>query len=154
MALFVVGYITCKVPNTVVLASVLGYIPGLAGLIGILTLPLSDQLNLAACAWMLPITSISVVMLWGIVGTNFAGHTKRTFANANLFVSYSAGQIISPFFFEPYEAPRYATAIKALIGVFAAGIIFSSLFGLYMWRENVKRSKVDIQSTVAVDKTG
>ncbi|KIM92936.1 hypothetical protein OIDMADRAFT_62060 [Oidiodendron maius Zn] len=80
------GLLASKVPNTLALTVILGYIPGLVGVIGILTLPLSKQLNLAACAWMLPITGLAIIITWNMVAANIAGHTKRTFTN---------GQVIS-----------------------------------------------------------
>lgn len=147
------GLIATKVPNTLVAVTAIAYIPGLAGIIGILRTPLSHQLSLAACAWMLPITGLAIILTWTIVAANIAGHTKRTFANGIEFVFYAAGNIISPFFFIPDEAPRYPTAIKALCGVYAGGITFTTILGLYLWWQNIKRSKIEASST-AVDEAG
>lgn len=147
------GWITTKVPNTLVLVTALAYVPGLGGLIGILTIPLSKPLNLAACAWMLPITGLAIIMTWTIVAANMAGHTKRTFANGAQFTAYAAGNIISPFFFFPAEAPRYPTAIRALCGIYGAGIVSTTLLGFYMWRQNVLRSQLPV-SEAAINEAG
>lgn len=87
------------------------------------------------------------------MASNVAGHTKRTFANGVEFVFYAAGNIISPFFFLPEEAPRYPTAIKALCGAYGAGILFTAMLGVYMWLQNVKRAKLEI-SKLVVDEAG
>ncbi|ERS99605.1 Major Facilitator Superfamily protein [Sporothrix schenckii 1099-18] len=138
------GWITTHVPNTLVLVTALAYVPGLGGLIGILTIPLSKPLHLAACAWMLPITGLAIILTWTIVAANFAGHTKRTFANGAQFTAYAAGNIISPFFFFPSEAPRYPTAIRALCAIYGVGIFSTILLGIYMWRQNVRRATLPI----------
>lgn len=142
------GLFASKVSNTLTITVIIGYIPGFAGIIGILTLPLSKQLSLAACAWMLPITGLAIIMTWNVVAANIAGHTKRTFANGTEFVFYATGNIIGPFLFLPQETPRYPTAIKALCGVYSAGIFFTALLGLYMWRQNVSRDGSTIEDGV------
>jgi hypothetical protein len=63
------------------------------------------------------------------------------FVNGLEFVLYATGNIIGPFLFSPSQAPRYLTAIWALVGIEAAGILFTVLMGLWMWRENKNRDK-------------
>jgi hypothetical protein len=128
-------------------------IPGFGGIIGILTLPLSKQLNLAACAWMLPITGLAIILTWATVAANVAGHTKRTFVNGAEFVFYSTGNIIGPFLFIPSESPRYPSAIKGLLGVYAACMMFTALLGLLLWRKNVYRSKESLDTAI-IDEAG
>jgi hypothetical protein len=83
-----------------------------AGLIGILTIPLKHQINLAACAWIMPITGLCIILTWSIVAANIAGHTKRTFINGLEFVGYAAGNIIGPFLFIPKKHQDIQAPLK------------------------------------------
>lgn len=129
------------IPNSTVTICALAYLPGLFGLVGIHVLPLSDKLNLAACLWMLPITGLAIILTWNIVASNTAGHTKRAFANGVEFTFYAAGNIVGPFMFTPSQAPRYPTALRAMLGIYVAGIVCTTLLGLYMWNENRRRGR-------------
>ena len=133
------GYFASRVRNTSVLTTIVVQIPSLAGIIGIALIPISHQLALTACCWLLSVVGAAIILNWSITAANFAGHTKRMTVNGLNFVCYAGGSIIGPFLFKPSEAPRYMTAIKALVGLYAASMFFTALVGLSMWLSNRQR---------------
>lgn len=133
------GYFVSRVPNSSVLTSIVAQIPSLAGIVGIAVIPISHPLALTACCWLLAVIGAAIILNWSITTANFAGHTKRMTVNGLNFVCYAGGNIIGPFMFKTSEAPRYMTAIKALVGVYAASMFFTALVGLWMWRSNRQR---------------
>ena len=133
------GIFVSRVPNTKIITSLVVYIPPVAGVIGIATISLQHRMALTACCWLLDVGGAALILNWSIVAANFAGHTKRTTVNTINFVFYATGSIVGPFMYRPSEAPRYMTAIRALIGVYAALVSFTACIGLIMWRSNKKR---------------
>ncbi|KAI8229273.1 putative transporter [Colletotrichum sp. SAR 10_86] len=112
----ILGYLASRYRNITVLMSVLAGVPSIAGIIGIALIPLEHPLALTACCWLLGVIGAAIILNWSIVAANFAGHTKRMTVNGVNFICYAAGNIIGPFMFDPDEAPRYMSAIKALCG--------------------------------------
>ena len=133
------GVFVSKVPNTRVLVSLVVYIPPLVGVIGIATISLEHRMALTACCWLLDVGGAALILNWSVVAANFAGHSKRTTVNALNFIFYAAGGIVGPFMYPPTEAPRFMTAIKALVGVYVALVLFTALIGFIMWRSNKRR---------------
>lgn len=143
------GILVSTTPNTLVLTIILGFVPGICGMIGIATIDLKHQLSLTACSWLQGIFGVSIILTWNLVGSNIAGHTKRTTVNGIEFCCYAAGNIIGPFLFLPAEAPRYITAIKALCGIYGGGIFFTATIGLIMLLENRRRSRLEMTEEYA-----
>lgn len=133
------GLVASKVPNSLFLTAIATQLPSLAGVIGIALIDIQHRLALTACCWLLGILGAAIVLNWSIVAANFAGHTKRMTVNGLNFVCYAGGNIIGPFMFEPSEAPRYMSAIKALCAVYAACVLFTALMGLTLWSSNRRR---------------
>jgi hypothetical protein len=113
-------------------------------LLSVVTVPLKHQMNLAACACIMPITGPSIVLTWSTVAANIAGHTKRTFVNRLQFVGYAAANIFGPFLFIPEEAPRYLSDIKGLLSMHGCAMLFTACLGLVVLRENKKRAKEEL----------
>jgi hypothetical protein len=147
----IAGIIASKVPNSPVTVVFLGYVPGRAGVFGIISIPLEHQMNLAACAWIMPTTDLCIILIWPLAAANPAGHIKFTFVNGLEFVGCAASNIIRPFLFISAEVPRYPSAIKRVLNVHACAKLFAVCFGLVMLRENRKRSREDLPSEVADD---
>lgn len=135
------GLLNSYIPNFLIVSISFGFLIPLAGMIGIATIPLRHQLALTACAWLQPVAGVAIILSWTLVSSNIAGHTKRMFVNGLEFVLYATGNIIGPFLFQTREKPRYLSAIWALVGVESAGILFTFLMGLWMWRENRSRDR-------------
>ncbi|KAI8282142.1 hypothetical protein K4K60_003720 [Colletotrichum sp. SAR11_57] len=135
----ILGYLASRYRNITVLMSVLAGVPSIAGIIGIALIPLERPLALTACCWLLGVIGAAIILNWSIVAANFAGHTKRMTVNGVNFICYAAGNIIGPFMFDPEEAPRYMSAIKALCGMYSSCMFFTACIGGLMWWENRKR---------------
>ncbi|KAJ0305330.1 hypothetical protein Brms1b_010873 [Colletotrichum noveboracense] len=135
----ILGYLASRYRNITVLMSVLAGVPSIAGIIGIALIPLEHPLALTACCWLLGVIGAAIILNWSIVAANFAGHTKRMTVNGVNFICYAAGNIIGPFMFDPDEAPRYMSAIKALCGMYSSCMFFTACIGGLMWWENRKR---------------
>ena len=56
---------------------ILGCIPGIVGLAGIMTISSQHRYNLVACAWVQNFLGSPVVLSWTLPVLNVAGHTKR-----------------------------------------------------------------------------
>jgi len=87
----VAGVVTSYVDNTLILVIIIAQLPGLAGMIGMATLPFSNQMGLTACSWLQGIFGVSIILTWDLVATDIAGHSKRTTVNGLEFVCYAAG---------------------------------------------------------------
>lgn len=135
----ILGCLASRYRNITVLMSVLAGVPSIAGIIGIALIPLEHPLALTACCWLLGVIGAAIILNWSIVVANFAGHTKRMTVNGVNFICYAAGNIIGPFMFDPDEAPRYMSAIKALCGMYSSCMFFTACIGGLMWWENRKR---------------
>ncbi|ORY54954.1 MFS transporter [Pseudomassariella vexata] len=124
-------------------AIILGCIPGMAGLIGILKIPIENRLALTACCWLQNCLGPCVVLNWTVPGLNVSGHTKRTAVMGTYFVMYIAGNIAGPHLFLDAEVPRYPTAIKGLCGSYGALMVLQGLYMLWCWIENRRRDRAN-----------
>ena len=109
---------------------ILSSLPGMAGLIGILTIPIEQKMALTAMAWLQNVVGSPIILIWTLSGVNVAGHTKRTTVLGIFFMMYCAGNIAGPHLFLSEEVPRYPTAIKGLLGAYCAVIAFA--FGYWL----------------------
>lgn len=136
------GAIATYVPNSLILTTAASLLPPFAGMIGVHLISLDHQLALAACCWLFAVVGAAIILNWSVVASNFAGHTKRMTVNGLNFVFYYGGNIIGPFLFIPAEAPRYPTALKALIGMFVCLIVSTLAIGALMVMENRRRDGI------------
>jgi len=100
------GYISVCRKNMLGITIILSCLPGLAGLIGILTIPESQRYALVGMAWMQNVLGSPIILNWTQPGLNVAGHTKRSATIGMYFVFYCAGNIAGPHLFLPEEVPR------------------------------------------------
>lgn len=120
---------------------ILSSLPGMAGLIGLLTISYDNRLALTAMAWMQNVLGAPIILTWALSGVNVSGHTKRTTTIGLFFVFYCAGNICSPHMFLGSEAPRYPTAIKGLLGAYCALIVFTAVYWLLCLTQNKMRNR-------------
>jgi MFS family permease len=144
----VLGYVS-QGRNMVGLAIIIGCIPGMAGLIGILTIPIANRYALVGMCWLQNVLGSPIILSWTVPGLNVAGHTKRTTVLGIYFVCYVVGNIVGPHMFLTAEAPRYPTAIKGLLGTYCAVIFFQALYTLWCWIENKRRDKLSMHTEVS-----
>ncbi|KAI2621964.1 MFS general substrate transporter [Hypomontagnella submonticulosa] len=138
-----------QLPNMVGGAIILGCLPGIAGLVGILTIDIEKRYALVAMAWLEFFLGSPVVLSWTVPGLNIAGHTKRSAVIGTYFVCFVVGNIIGPHLFLPWELPRYPTAIKGLLGTYCAVVLFQGLYILWCWLDNRERDRLGLHTEVA-----
>ncbi|KAH9869390.1 hypothetical protein IAQ61_006596 [Plenodomus lingam] len=107
-------------------------LPPLAGLLGIRLTPLSHRWSLVGCTWLQYIIGAPVILSWNLLTTNIAGHTKRSTANGLWFCFYAAGNIAGANIFFADEAPRYFSALTALVVCYVAMVGVALTLGVYM----------------------
>ncbi|KAH8658442.1 MFS transporter [Xylariales sp. PMI_506] len=150
VACLVLGHIS-HLPNMLGITIILGCLPGMAGLIGILKIPTEYRYALLGMCWMQNVLGSPVVLSWTIPGLNVAGHTKRTTVMGIYFVFYVAGNIVGPHLFLATESPKYPTAIKGLLGAYCAVIFFQGLYTLWCWLENKRRDRLGMRAEALED---
>lgn len=57
---------------------------------------------------------MSFTLATSLMASNYAGHTKKTTANAFIYVGWAAGLIAGPQFFLSSQAPNYQMAFEML----------------------------------------
>ncbi|KAF2167326.1 hypothetical protein M409DRAFT_53930 [Zasmidium cellare ATCC 36951] len=122
-------------------AILLSCLPGMAGLIGILTIPIEHRLALTAMAWLQNVLGAPIILCWTLPGVHTAGHTKRAAVLGIFFAMYCAGNIAGPHLFLDSEVPRYPTAIKGLLGAYAAMIVFTAAYWAICAASNKTRDR-------------
>ncbi|EXJ65068.1 hypothetical protein A1O7_01408 [Cladophialophora yegresii CBS 114405] len=134
------GWVATK-PNFLGATIIVSCLPGFAGLIGLLTINDKHRYALVGCTWLQNILGSPIILGWTVPGLNVAGHTKRTTVLGLLFVFYNAGNICGPHLFLPAEAPRYFTAIRALLATYCALIGLQVLYSIWCYFDNKARDR-------------
>lgn len=124
-------------------------IPGLVGLIGILTIPFTHRFALVVMCWFQGVVGSPVILSWTLPGVNTAGHTKRTTVLGVYFIAFCSGNIIGPHLFLASEKPRYQTAIKSLVGAYSAVIGLQMIYTAYCWMENRAKARAGLLDGVS-----
>ncbi|KNG89671.1 hypothetical protein ANOM_002334 [Aspergillus nomiae NRRL 13137] len=137
------GYVS-QYRNMLGISVILGCLPGMVGLIGLLTIPIDRRYALLAMCWMQNFVGAPIILNWTLAGVNVAGHTKRTTTLSIYFVCFVVGNIVGPHMFLSKEVPRYPTAIKGLLGTYCAVILFQSMYTVWCWVENRRPGRVSL----------
>ncbi|OTA59562.1 MFS general substrate transporter [Hypoxylon sp. EC38] len=139
------GWIS-QLPNMVGVSIIIGCLPGMAGLIGILTIGIEHRYALVAMCWLENVLGSPIILNWTVPGLNVAGHTKRSTVIGIYFVCFVVGNIIGPHLFLAQEVPRYPTAIKGLLGTYCAVVVFQGLYTLWCWLDNRERDRLGLRA--------
>ncbi|KAH7348585.1 MFS transporter [Rhexocercosporidium sp. MPI-PUGE-AT-0058] len=148
--------------NSLGLTIILGCIPGIAGLVGLLKIPIAHRYALVGCCWLqktLPAVKVAchterstVLGLYFIVfplfiSSNMINSTFKLTTSS----FYCGGNIAGPHIFIPSQAPRYFGAIKGLLVAYciAAGLQVAYTAVCYM--ENKKRDKAGLVADAEVE---
>ncbi|TVY82281.1 putative transporter [Lachnellula suecica] len=134
------GYLSTY-KNMLGVTIILGCIPGIAGLAGLMTIGLEHQYSLVACCWLQNILGSPIVLSWTLPALNVAGHTKRTTVLGLYFVVYCAGNIAGPHLFLTPEAPRYPSAIKGLLVAYCVAAGLQVAYTGLCYFDNKKRDR-------------
>ncbi|CAK7568367.1 MAG: hypothetical protein SEPTF4163_006355 [Sporothrix epigloea] len=142
------GYLS-KVRNFLGMTIIISCLPGFAGLIGLLTIPMTHRFALVGMCWIQGVLGSPVILNWTLPGLNTAGHTKRATVLGVYFVVYCAGNIAGPHLFLASEKPRYPTAIKGLAGSYGAVIALQIIYTTYCWLENRAKARAGLLDGVS-----
>jgi MFS family permease len=128
-------------------------LPPFGGLLGIRLTSLEHRWTLVGCSWLQFIAGAPIILCWNILSTNIAGHTKRSVANGMWFLLYAAGNIGGSNIFFAREAPRYFSAITALIVCYCAMIVIAAMLWFSMGDANRRRDKSLAEREESLDET-
>ncbi|EHK21774.1 uncharacterized protein TRIVIDRAFT_151831 [Trichoderma virens Gv29-8] len=82
-----------------------------------------------------------------LVSSNVGGFTKKTTANAMLFIAYCVGNILGPQFYKTKEAPSYPTGIRSSLTGFVLGAFFLAALRVYLPWINSRRERATAQAS-------
>lgn len=136
------GILSLFVKNTNFIALFFGCALPLAGLIGIKLIPNSEKWALVGCTWLQYIVGLPVISCWTYLVGNVAGSTKKTMANGMWFLFYAAGNIIGANIFFAREAPKYQSAMTALIICYCVMIGLDGAYFALVYFRNKKRNQL------------
>ncbi|KAG7886135.1 hypothetical protein KL936_005052 [Ogataea polymorpha] len=89
--------------------------------------------------WMINSYAVTWPFALSIIGSNYAGHTKRATMSMLLLIFFAVGNIIGPFCFTSEDAPKYTKALATNLGCFCACFVIAVLLRLYLIWQNRRR---------------
>ncbi|KAI7232704.1 MFS general substrate transporter [Hortaea werneckii] len=140
------GLTATYIPNTRCLMLITASLPPFAGLLGIRFIGLDHRWALLGCSWLQLLALAINVLTWTVMTANFGGHTKRSVANGMWFLFFGAGNIAGSNIFFDNEAPRYFSAIMALLICYAGIIIAAAGLWACMYLGNKRRTSTQAES--------
>ncbi|KAJ9139443.1 MFS general substrate transporter [Pleurostoma richardsiae] len=138
----IAGYIVHKVPNSRLVVMSAAQIPPIIGTVLINQLDERNSWGRLVGIWLISSFSVGYQINLGIMASNIAGSTKRTFASGLIFVIYCAGQISGPQTFKSYEAPGYRHGVIAMLITFSLHCTLPLVLRVVYAMENKKREEV------------
>ncbi|KAF2102848.1 MFS general substrate transporter [Rhizodiscina lignyota] len=126
----------------------------LAGSICLLTLPASDKWGIVVATWFAACSSSLMVVSLSLAASNVKGNTKKSTVSAIFFVAYCTGCIISPQLWQAPDAPRYVKGCISSIVSWALLIITYAAHYLVLWRENVRRDRLQLENQLRENAEG
>ncbi|KAF5210707.1 hypothetical protein E0198_003589 [Clavispora lusitaniae] len=140
IVVFTCGIIAITVPNTRCIIFCGLCVPGLAGLIGIHLIK-DNRWASVGCTWLQYIIGGPVILCWIFMTANIGGSTKKTVTNGFWFVLYATGNIIGANIFYAREAPKYKSAMTALITCYSTMIALGIAYYFLLRYRNAKRDR-------------
>jgi len=118
-------------------------IPAVVGASLVYALPQSNKNGRLIGFYMTNFSNASLPLLFSLMSSNLAGHTKRSAGNSILFLGYSTAFIIGPQFFLASEDPVYQTGFKIMIVTFGIAILAPLLLWPYLtWQNRLEEKKL------------
>lgn len=143
------GIAALKIPNSRCIIFCLLCVPGLSGLIGVHLIE-DNRWALVGCTWLQYIIGGPVILNWIFINANISGTTKKTVTNGLWFVFYAAGNIAGANVFKSNEAPKYRSAMIALITCYSAMIALGIAYRFLCMSRNAARDKEQGELTDAM----
>lgn len=130
------------IPNTRTYFMLLNYTLGVAGAAMVYRLDV-DRVWARFFGYCLCIAfSANYPLLFAMGTANIAGFTKKTTANAALFVGYCAANVASPQLFLASEKPTYPSGFKACLACLSVSVALTAVLRAYLVWENRRRDRV------------
>ncbi|KAF8687957.1 hypothetical protein AX14_003576 [Amanita brunnescens Koide BX004] len=120
---------------------VIFYIPATLGCILVETLPFKNKIGLLFSYWVSILATVPLAIILGWTNVLFAGHTKRTTANAVLLVAYGLGNAAGPLMWKIQYAPRNRIPWSIIAACNVASAIIILILRFFLAHENNKRDK-------------
>ncbi|CAE7140147.1 unnamed protein product [Rhizoctonia solani] len=143
VSIYVTGWIAARWKNSRTLLIPITCMPVMVGAIIIWKYDWSHRGPLLVGYYLLAIFGAPYVLLLSLSTANVAGHTKKTFSAAAIFVGYNVGNIIAPYLIDTTTRDRHYP--KAWISIIVV-MVFSSVASLALRAmyiaENRRRDKV------------
>lgn len=140
VVVFSCGILALKVPNIRCFIFCGLCVPGLAGLIGIHLIE-NNRWASVGCTWLQYIVGGPVILSWIFMTANVGGSTKKTVVNGFWFTLYASGNIIGANIFYTREAPKYKSAMIALMTCYSTMIAVGIGYYFLLKYRNAKRNE-------------
>ena len=116
--------------------------PNIAGAFGLHFVANEHKVGRYICYLLTGPYNAAFVLILSLQIANTAGHTKKVFTNAVLFLGYCTGNIAGPFFYKTDQAPGYSLGIWSMIVAHLLEVVVISTFWFLMVKENRRRDKI------------
>ncbi|KAF5688642.1 allantoate permease [Fusarium circinatum] len=117
-------------PNSRTLVSAIFMIPTIAGALGFLLAPEDAYVGRLICFYLTGSYQASFVICLSLITSNTGGQSKKMIVSGMIWVGACVGNIASPFFYRPEQAPSYHLGIGSLL---VANCIEFALFFVFRY---------------------
>ncbi|CAE6435609.1 hypothetical protein ACGC1H_004646 [Rhizoctonia solani] len=146
LSIYVTGWIAAKWKNSRTLLIPITCMPVMVGAIMIWKYDWSHRGPLLVGYYLLAIFGAPYVLLLSLSTSNVAGHTKKTFSAAAIFIGYNVGNIVAPYLIDTTtRAEHYPKAWISIIVVMVFSSIASLVLRTMYIAENKRRDSVGRQ---------
>ncbi|KAK5094942.1 hypothetical protein LTS08_008338 [Lithohypha guttulata] len=117
-------------------------VPNIVGAFGLRFVDSSHHAGRYICYLLTGPYNAAFVLILSLQIANVAGHSKKVFFNAVLFLGYCTGNIAGPFFYLSSQAPRYELGIWSMIVSHLLEVVVICLLWFMLKKENTRRDKL------------
>lgn len=117
-------------------------VPNICGSFGLAFLAADNKAGRLTCYYLTGPYNAAFVMILSLTTANTAGHTKKVFTNAMLFLGYCTGNIAGPFFYKTNQSPRYEMGIWSMIVSHLIEVVVIITLRVVLSTENKRRDRI------------
>ncbi|KAF8589716.1 MFS general substrate transporter [Ramaria rubella] len=155
---FIQGYVASRVQNSRIIVMTIGNVTCIIAAACMAYLPLENNWGRLVAFWFTALQSIGFSLGLAMVSVNMGGYTKKAFMvlevlflGATIFIAYCVGNIIGPFFVFPDQAPRFISAIEAMLAGYVIKTAAGLTLGAYMLWDNRRRDRLQAVGGIPFD---
>ncbi|KAB5594128.1 transport protein [Ceratobasidium theobromae] len=143
VSIYVTGLIASRWKNSRTLLIPITCMPVMVGAIAIWKYDWSHRGPLLLGYYLLAVFGAPYVLLLSLSTANVAGHTKKTFSAAAIFIGYNVGNIIAPYLIDTTtRAQHYPKAWISIIVVMVFSSVASLVLRVMFIAENNRRDRI------------